>query len=281
MTKPAQKDFPESSSSPLPAQTPSPNPPPTHEPPPPETTVPAPSPTPEPDEEPSSTRRSCRLSKKPRVEYEGLDSEHVSPPRPLDSDTPPGTLAKKPRLGSTEKTTAKKKTSKKKTSKKGPAKKKKKGTRRSPHTMKAIKTYFDKLVCFDVSQLYRRAVYDNTEAGPEAQSLAVKSVLWHNLDRPDATTEERKRYHEFCNSSWCDYQQWVASNPPEFYVRLHDRAKDGTQIPWKGGHYARLDLDYPDAFQGVQDIFETIGCITLMKRCGKKVTQNLNESVHA
>ena len=53
--------------------------------------------------------------------------------------------------------------------------------------------------------------------------------------------------------------------------------KDGTEIPWKGGHYARLDLDYPDAFQGAQDIFETIGCITLMKRYGRKVTQ---KSVH-
>ena len=49
----------------------------------------------------------------------------MSPPRPLDSDTA-GNLAKKPRLSSTEKTTAKKKTAKKKTSK-GPTKKNKKG----------------------------------------------------------------------------------------------------------------------------------------------------------
>ena len=82
-------------------------------------------------------------------------------------------------------------------------------------------------------------------------------------------------------ATWCHYQQFVASSPPERYVRLTDKAKDDTIIPWKGGYYARLDLDYPDAFQGVQDIFETIGCITLMKRCAKKVTQNLNESVHS
>ena len=73
----------------------------------------------------------------------------------------------------------------------------------------------------------------------------------------------------------------MVSNPPEFYERLHDRAKDGTQIPSKGGYYSCLNKNYPDAFQGVQDIFETIGCITLMKSCGNKDTQNLNESVHA
>ena len=125
--------------------------------------------------------------------------------------------------------------------------------------MYAIKTYFTNLVCFAVSQLYRLAVYDNTEAGPQAQSKAVKAVLWHELDRPDATKEEREKYHEYCNPSWCDYQQWVTSNnPPEFYVRVHTKDHEGNQIPWKGGYYSRLDKDYPDAFQSVQDIFETV-----------------------
>ena len=87
-TKPAEDLLAEApeSSSPQPAQAPSPTPPPT------------PSPSPEPEEDSSSTRRSSRLSKKPRVEYEGLDSEPVSPPHPPDTDTPPGNLAKKPTL---------------------------------------------------------------------------------------------------------------------------------------------------------------------------------------
>ena len=125
------------------------------------------------------------------------------------------------------------------------------------------------------------AVYRNCAAGPQAQSVAVKAVLWHNLDRPDATVDQRKRYHEHCSATWCHYQQFVAHSPPEAYIRLTDRNKDGSLKPWTGGYYARLDLDYPDAFQGVQDIFENIGCITLMKRCAKKVTQNLNESLHS
>ena len=73
----------------------------------------------------------------------------------------------------------------------------------------------------------------------------------------------------------------MAHSPPEAYIRLTDRNKDGSLKPWTGGYYARLDLDYPDAFKDVQDIFENIGCITLMKRCAKKVTQNLNESLHS
>ena len=73
----------------------------------------------------------------------------------------------------------------------------------------------------------------------------------------------------------------TSGNPPELFVRLYAKDHQGNQIPWTGGYYARLDKDYPDAFQGVQAIFDTIGCLTLMKRCSKKVTQNLNESVHS
>merc|ERR1711989_283224 len=54
-----------------------PSPPPPSPPPPPS--------MPEPDEQqPDSTRKSSRLAKKPRVEYEGMDT--VTPPRPMDSE---------------------------------------------------------------------------------------------------------------------------------------------------------------------------------------------------
>ena len=47
------------------------------------------------EQQPDSTRKSSRLAKKPRVEYEGMDT--VTPPRPMDSeqnsDPTPGTLA--------------------------------------------------------------------------------------------------------------------------------------------------------------------------------------------
>ena len=52
-------------------------------------------------------------------------------------------------------------------------------------------------------------------------------------------------------------------------------------MPWKGGYYSRLDIDYPACFQGVRDIFDIIGAVSVMRRCRRKVTQNLNESVHA
>ena len=135
----------------------------------------------------------------PRVEYVGLDVESVSPPTqpPATSESPDGVAsaapgsdqAKRPKLA------AKKPLAKKSPAKKGPARKrtaKKKGTRRSAHTMYAVRTFFNNTVCFAVSQLYRMAVYQNTEAGPDAQSQAVTAVLWHELDRLDATCEERE-----------------------------------------------------------------------------------------
>ena len=218
----------------------------------------------------------------PRVEYVGLDVESVSPPTqpPATSESPDGVAsaapgsdqAKRPKLA------AKKPLAKKSPAKKGPAKKqtaKKKGTRRSTHTMFAVRTFFNNTVCFAVSQLYRMAVYQNTKAGPDAQSQAVTAVLWHELDRLDATCEERERYHDLCSPSWCPYQKWVTDgHDPEHYARVDKRDHQGKIVPWNGGHFARLDIDYPDAFQAVKDIFDVIGCVTLMRRCRKKVTQN-------
>ena len=138
-----------------------------------------------------------------------------------DSDTPPDNQGKRSRLlDSTGRNTKKgaaqkgstKKPAKKPAAKKGPVKKvpvKKsstKKTKRFGHTMHAVHTYFTGHVCFAVSQLYRLAVYDNSKAGPCAQSKAAKAVLWHELDRPDSTKEERDRYHQYCSPSWCPYQ---------------------------------------------------------------------------
>ena len=201
----------------------------------------------------------------------------VTPPRPKDSeqnsDPSPGILAQN----------TKKKANTKRTAPEEPAgaQTRQKRKRRDPKTVYAVKKYFNENTCFDISQEYRLAVYNNCAAGPQAQSDAVKAVLWHNLDRPGATVDQRKRYHEFCSITWCHYQQFVAHSPPERYIRLTDRNKACKLVPWTGGYYAGLDLEYPGAFKDVQDIFENIGCITLMKRCAKKVTQNLNESLHS
>ena len=98
---------------------------------------------PEPDEQqPDSTRRSQRLAKRPRVEYEGLDT--VTPPRPQDSDPSPGNLAKKPRQDKTKKKKAAKNTSKDPAG----AKNKRRKKRRDAKTVYAVKTYFNKDTIF-------------------------------------------------------------------------------------------------------------------------------------
>ena len=89
--------------------------------------------------------------------------------------------------------------------------------------------------CVSVSQLYRHAVYSNTEAGPEAQSTAVQAVLWHELDRPDATPDERQTYHQFCQPGWCDYTAWVLSGQPAHaYVRLYANNYKGRRCLGRG-----------------------------------------------
>ena len=97
-------------------------------------------------------------------------------------------------------------------------------------------------------------MYDNAEAGVEAQSKAVTAVLWHELDRPDATALEKEQYHQYCNQ-WCPFVQWVQKgNPPGSFVREKKKklqVKGGTEeVDWEAGDDVRigkkLDADPED-----------------------------------
>ena len=52
---------------------------------------------------------------------------------------------------------------------------------KQPKLTKVMKEYFDNNKCFQISQLYRMAVYQK-DTTVEQKSIAVKSVLWHQLD---------------------------------------------------------------------------------------------------
>ena len=125
-------------------------------------------------------------------------------------------------------------------------------------------------------------MYSHTEEGIPAMCRAVKAVLWHALDRLDATAEERVRYHQYCGAAWCGFKKWVMmGNTPESYTKTTKKDQQGKEVPWTGGHFKRIDLDFPAVFKKLEDIFETLGSEILLSRCTKKVTQNINESVHS
>ena len=67
--------------------------------------------------------------------------------------------------------------------------------------------------CFELSQRYKLAIYQNCEARPEAQSTAVKAVFFHEQDYPGATTEERKKFHHLCGD-WCKFKIWENQGKP-------------------------------------------------------------------
>ena len=211
-----------------------------------------------------SSRRSNRLSQQPRLTYAGSsdsDSPSDSTPATLESSlpssahpTPPvppepsgvgapvsandgaqGITTHTRTSGSAISATSKSGSKKANTATKG-------ATRRGPKPKYLLRKKLNNNVCHSISQLYKKAVYDNAEAGVEAQSKAVTAVLWHELDRPDATALEKEQYHQYCDQ-WCPFVQWVQKgNPPGSFVREKKKklqVKGGTEeVDWEGGYLA-------------------------------------------
>ena len=143
--------------------------------------------------------------------------------------------------------------------------------RRGRQPIYPLRKMLNNQTCFNLSQLYKKAVYDHSQEGVEAQSRAVTAVLWHEMDRTDSTPQEKVQYHQYCGK-WCPFQQWVqAGNPPNTFVRTTCKTIKGDKIPWEGTYLKGLNIEYPDAFIKVQNIFSTLGSEILMARCSKKV----------
>ena len=144
-----------------------------------------------------------------------------------------------------------------------------------------LRKLFSWPVCSDLSQRYRLAVYQNMEGGPEAQSTAVKGVLFHEMDYPEASLLERETFHQYCGD-WCAYKNWQNQDKPlENFIRETKRDFKGDEVKWEGGILANFQNKHADAFEELLVTFEKLGNEELMSRCGKFLTQNINESVHA
>ena len=141
-----------------------------------------------------------------------------------------------------------------------------------------IKPMFTPIKLYKVSQLYRKAVYDNVEI--PAKKKAVMAVLYHTLDHQESSLEDKVRYHQHCGD-WCYFVQWQNTDEPlEDFKKTTTKDTSGNIVPWTGGVYAKLDIDYPDAFKKLENFFVGLGNDELMSRTTTVATQNINESVH-
>ena len=146
-------------------------------------------------------------------------------------------------------------------------------------TKYVIKHMFTPTQLHKVSQLFRKAVYSKPDI--PSKKKAVMAVLYHGLDYPDSSIADKIRYHQHCGD-WCYFIQWQDSDQPlEDLRKTTTKDSQGNVIPWTGGVYANLDLQYPDAFNKLKAIFENqLASEGLLSRTQKAVTQNSNESSH-
>ena len=134
--------------------------------------------------------------------------------------------------------------------------------------------------CFELSQKYKMAVYQNRVEGPEAQSRAVKAIVYHEQDYPGSSVEERKEFHQFCGI-WCKFKLWESQGKPLGDFNRSKKDIHGNDIVWEGGLLAKFKIDYAEAYNELKEVFEELGNHELMSRCSKALTQNINESVHS
>ena len=124
------------------------------------------------------------------------------------------------------------------------------------------------------------AVYQNCEAGPEAQSKAVKAVFFHEQDYPCATVEERKEFHHLCGN-WCKFKIWESQGKSLEEFSRNKKDIHGNEVDWEGGLLAKFAIDHAEAYNELFKVFEQIGRTELMSRCSRTQTQNINESTHS
>ena len=135
--------------------------------------------------------------------------------------------------------------------------------------------------CRKLAAKYRLAVYSHCKEGPEVQSRAVKSILYHELDHKNTTPEQKEHYHRLCGD-WCGFKKWRNDgNAAKDYLKTQSKDIEGNKVVWRAGALAGMDSLYPKAFEELEARFEVIGQRELMARCSRLRTSNINESIHA
>ena len=131
-----------------------------------------------------------------------------------------------------------------------------------------IKHMFTSQICHQVSQLIRKNVYDHVGI-PEKQK-SVKAVLYHNLDHPDSTVDEKDHYHQYCGD-WCWYKEYLDSGRPLGDYQKTTTKRNGEIVAWTGGYYAKMDKEFPDAFEKLVSILSILAVKNICQDAQKKL----------
>ena len=74
------------------------------------------------------------------------------------------------------------------------------------NTKFVLRHIFTNQFCHKVAAKYRLAVYSHCKEGIEAQSRAVLSIPFHELDHIDTTVAQKQHYHRYCGD-YCGFKR--------------------------------------------------------------------------
>ena len=117
--------------------------------------------------------------------------------------------------------------------------------------------------------------------GQRVQRRAVISIIFHELDYPEADVEQRIYYHRFCDTGCDFYKHLKAKKDPKHYKKETTKDGNGNQVPWKKGIFAGMDTVQPLAFKQLCETVVSFANPTLISRCQTLRTTNANESAHS
>ena len=139
---------------------------------------------------------------------------------------------------------------------------------------------FTNELCYKIARVYRLAVFSNCDKGPEAQSKAVLSIVYHETDHNKTAEDQKQYYHRFCGDH-CDYVKWCKYDKTGLpYKKTSSTDHSGKKISWSAGVFAGMDTLFPEAYEELVAHFKKLGHQDRMKRCSKNRTTNMNESMH-
>ena len=110
-----------------------------------------------------------------------------------------------------------------------------------------------------------KVVQQDIDESAEFKANAIKAIPLHNMDHKNATLDERKKFHEFCRSSFCKFLQL-----PEEERKNFTRKKDGDFHVFDPTEQAKIIAE-----------FEKLGSLEKLKKLGLGFNTNTNESVHS
>ena len=131
---------------------------------------------------------------------------------------------------------------------------------------------FSNLFLYVVKKCASEGKYEKTPETINKMSNSIRAIPRHYSDHRDATPEQRHKYHEYCDQSFCDYVRtpeservkYLPKKDGEFYIAEWD--DQGNPIT------KQMDI--------IWDKFDQLGSYDTCSRCCRFLNQNINESLH-